>query len=32
MNSVSGIDSPTPPANMPKPSDNAVWVPGVGWM
>ena len=32
MNSVSGINSPTPPANMPKPNDNAVWVPGIGWM
>ena len=32
MNSVSGINSPTPPANMPKPSDNAIWVPRVGWV
>ena len=31
MNSVSGINSPTPPANMPSPYAGAVWVPGAGW-
>jgi len=31
MNSVSGINSPTPPANMPPPYAGAVWVPGAGW-
>ena len=32
MNSVSGINSPTPPANMPEPYIGAVWVPGAGWI
>ena len=31
MNSVSGINSTTPPANMPPPYAGAVWVPGAGW-
>ena len=32
MNSVSGINSTTPPANMPSPYAGAVWVPGAGWI
>jgi hypothetical protein len=31
MNSVSGIHSPTPPANMPPPYSGAIWIPGAGW-
>jgi hypothetical protein len=31
MNSVSGIYSPTPPANMPPPYAGAIWIPGAGW-
>jgi|TARA_B100000035_G_C21033160_1_gene569453 hypothetical protein len=32
MNSVSGINSAKPPANMPKPNENAIWIPGAGWI
>ena len=32
MNSVSGINSPTAPANMPPPYAGAIWVQRVGWI
>tara|TARA_Y100000589_G_scaffold26208_2_gene21711 strand:- start:17007 stop:17864 length:858 start_codon:yes stop_codon:yes gene_type:complete len=32
MGSMSGINSPTPPPNMPAPSSNSIWIPGQGWI
>ena len=32
MGSMSGINSPTPPPNMPEPYPGAIWIPGQGWI